>query len=353
VLLLASVALGATASAATTQGPRAATQPAVFGIGPSSATKVDGRPYYYYLTQPGAAFSDHVAVVNVGLAPITLSIYPTDATNSSSDGSFAFPAAAVKPADAGTWIHVQLPHGATTITLHGRSSVFLPVTVSVPASASPGDHGGAIIASLEGQVRNSNGQLIHLDQRVATRVFVRVSGPLRPQLSIEDLHASYHGSWSPFARGQTTVTYTVHNTGNVKLGGAQVVSVSGLFGSVRAADAPAIPLLLPGGSVQESVVVPGVLPQVRMSATVTVQPAGLTGDVNPSAATVTATTQFWALPSWLLLLLLLLLVLGLLGYERRRHRRQPAGGQGPQASPDRPAPPGPGGPAHDEEQVPA
>jgi hypothetical protein len=307
--------------------------PAVFGLGPASATAVDGRPYYYYLAQPGSQLTDHVAIVNVGTAPLTLSVYATDASNSS-DGSFAFPAAAVKPTDAGSWLHVQLPGGGTQVTVKGRSKVFVPVTVTVPGTASPGDHAGALIASLQGEVRNNQGEQIKLDQRVAARVFVRISGPLHPKLAIENLHATYHGSLNPFARGDVTLTYRVHNTGNVKLGATQDVSVSGLFGSVPA-DAGTVPLLLPGGSFDESVVVHGVLPQVWMSAAVTLHPAGLAGDLDPKASPVSATTHFWAIPLWLLILLVVLAVLGYERYVRRRRRARPSGGP---TGPHKPAP---------------
>ena len=221
--MLTALLLGAPSSAlAATDGsaPTASPSPGVFGIGPSNATKIDGRPYYYYLAQPGSTLSDHVAVENIGIVPITLSVYPTDASNSEGDGSFAFPAAAVKPVDAGTWLHIGgLPAGANTIVVKPRDDLPCRSRSTVPANASPGDHAGALIASLQGEVMNSNGQLVHLDQRVATRVFIRISGPLHPKLAIENLKVAYHGSLNPFARGDVTITYLVHNTGNVKLGG--------------------------------------------------------------------------------------------------------------------------------------
>jgi hypothetical protein len=353
VLVVAVLALTAasTAASARASAPTASPKPppAVFGLGPASAKAVDGRPYYYFLAQPGSSLSDHVAIVNIGLETLTLSVYTTDASNAP-DGSFSFTTAAQRPEDVGAWVHMQIPGGGDKVVVKGRSKVILPVSMTVPANASPGDHAGALVASLQGQVRGSNGELIHLDQRVATRVFVRISGPLHPRLAVENLRATYRGSLNPFGKGAVTVSYVVHNTGNVKLGGIQHVSVRGLLGSVAASNEPQVPLLLPGGSVQESIVVNGVLPQLWMSATVTVQPAGLTGDVNPSSATVTATTHFWAFPPWLLLVLLILIVLGLLWYERHRRGRQSSGEGGKDGSSDRPDPSGPKSPSTEREQ---
>ncbi len=312
---------GASSGASSAGSPLQATPtPGVFGIGPSAAHKLDGRPYYYYLSGPGGQLSDHVAVVNVGTTPLTLSVYATDATNSA-DGSLAFPAAAAKPKDVGKWLHIAIPHGGTQVTVRARSTIVLPITMTVPADAIPGDHVGALVASLQGEVRGSGGQLVHLDQRVATRVFVRIAGPLHPRLAIEQLSATYQGRLSPFAKGDVIVTYVVHNTGNVRLGGDQSVEVSGLFGSAKATGVAQVPLLLPGGSAAERVVVHGVLPSLWMTGTVTVRALGLSTDLDPKAGPWTASTHFWAIP-WTLLLLLLLLLTGLWVRRRRAHARR-------------------------------
>lgn len=315
--------LTGSASAAPAAVPSATVTPAVFGIGPASATKVDGRPYYYYLTGPGGSLQDHVAIVNVGTAPLTVTVYPTDAGNSA-DGSFAFPTASTKPQEVGTWIRVGIPDDHRTVTVKGRTTLIFPVTVTIPTNATPGDHAGALIASLQGEVTNAQGQLIHLDQRVATRVFVRVSGPLHPKLAIENLKASYHGSLNPFAKGDVTVTYTVHNVGNVKLGGLQAVTVTGLLGtSASAPSVPNVPLLLPGGSASQSVTVHGVLPTVWETAQVTVRATALPSDSDGPVGPWTATTHVWAVP-WGLILLLLLLVGCVVAWRRLRRRGGPA-----------------------------
>ena len=48
--------------------------------------------------------------------------------------------------------------------------------------------------------------------------------------------ADFHGVANPFAPGSATVTYTVRNTGNVRLGGRESVTVAGP-GGVRLATA--------------------------------------------------------------------------------------------------------------------
>ena len=121
-----------------------------------------------------------------------------------------------------------------------------------------------------------------------------------------------------------TVEYTVHNTGNVSLGAHQSVQVAGLFGLGGAgARVQDVPLLLPGASVRQSVDVPGVLPLVRMTATVTLRPIPPTGAVDPVLpGRIVASTSFWALP-WVLLLLVLAGVGGALWW-RHGNRSVPA-----------------------------
>ena len=164
-----------------------------------------------------------------------------------------------------------------------RTTIILPFRLRVPSNASPGDHAGAVIVSINGLVK-SKSQKLKLEQRIATRVIIRVSGPLHPQLSIENLHASYSGHLNPFASGTVTITYTVRNTGNALLGATQQVSVHGLFGSsAHATGVRGVPLLLPGGAYQVKTRVPGVLPEVWVTAAVRLGPEGLRGDINPGA----------------------------------------------------------------------
>jgi len=155
------------------------------------------------------------------------------------------------------------------------------------------------------------------------RLAVRVAGQLKPELTIENLSASYAGSLNPLETGTATLTYTVRNTGNIRLGGAQAIAIGSLFGgNVQAENVPDIPLLLPGGSATVTIPVPGVRPLGLMTATVHVAPLAAAGDANPEASVATATVQFWAMP-WILLAILLLLILLILLLIRRRRRREP------------------------------
>lgn len=312
---------GATAVAHLASSAVVSTQPvkATFGAGPANSKKLDGRPYFTYDTSPGGSIEDHIAVINFAGQPQTLNVYGVDAT-SAPNGDFAYPPRSAPRRQVGAWLFIPTPHGSGEVTVGPHATVIVPFYLRVPTNASPGDHAGAVIVSLTSLVKGKSGQRVKFEQRIATRVIIRVSGPLRPGLSIENLHATYSGHLNPFATGEVTVTYMVANTGNVLLGAAQQVSAHGWLGSTaRGAALPVVPLLLPGGSYPVTVHVHGVFPEIGLSATVGLTPQGLRSDVNPGLHLITASIHLWAVP-WVLVAVLILLVLLVVFLIWRRRR---------------------------------
>ena len=300
---------------------------ATFGVQPATAKGLDARPFLSYVVTKGATADDHVAIVNYSLQPLDLDVYATDALNNP-DGGFGLLPAASKPVDAGAWVHVVIPGGGTKVQVPPRSAagapgtVILPVHIEIPENASPGDHVGGVLASLSTTSANQGDPNVRLDQRVASRVYIRVSGAIHPELKIEKLKAGFNAT--SILGGKAKVTYRVHNVGNVKLGGKTKVVVSGLFGTKSVANPPDIPLLLPGSSIDVSVTVKDVVPEIYENAKVTVTPLIVRGDSDAGLHDYSASTHFWAIP-WLLLIIIVLVLLAGVGYWRwRRSRRAEA-----------------------------
>jgi hypothetical protein len=317
--ILVGTALPASAATATNSSRRV-----TFGIEPASVNGADGRPNFSFGVTPGATLFDHVALVNYSTIPLSLQLYATDAVETS-EGGFGLLPAAVRPTAVGSWI--TLPAGTSTVQVPAESGkspgqVVIPFTVQTPIGAPPGDHVGGIIASLQTTGLNKSGQKVVLDQRIGTRVYLRVSGPLNPNVVLRDSKASYLGTLNPIGQGRVKVSYVVSNTGNVNLSLVdQSVSVSGLFGSKWRVGLPTIPLLLPGSSVPESVVVNGVWPEFLLHVTETADPRTLPGSTVPGLAAVTSTTSVWAIP-WVLLVIIVLIALALFLLLRARSRRR-------------------------------
>ncbi|SDJ45470.1 hypothetical protein SAMN05444157_3444 [Frankineae bacterium MT45] len=319
---------------------------ATFGIGPATNGKNDSRPFFSYTSGPGGVYTDSVAITNYSAKPLDLLIYSTDLVNGI-DGTLSVAPQAFVPRNAGVWI--QLPARQQTVhvpgtTASGPGRVVLPFTLHVPAGASPGDHSAGIVASLQTLGLNPKGQNVRLDQRVATRVYVRVKGAVRSLLTISDVKVSYKAASNPIGGGVAHVTYLLRNGGNVNVGVRQAVSVTGLFGTKAKADPiPNQDLLLPGVGVRMAVDVKGVLPTIFEHAHITASPMPVKGSLYGNPKTVTKSVSFHAIP-WMAILiligLLLLIVLTIVLIRRRRRRppTRPAGG-GPKSRNPRPSGP--------------
>ena len=180
-----------------------------FGTQTATATKPDGRGVYQFAATPGGRIEDHVAVINYSDQTISVFLRGDDAVNTPQGGFAALPINERSTA-LGTWI--ALPASDLTVTLPARTDVIVPFLVEVPKNATPGDHVG---------VDHSHPRVVdHLQERAAgappadtgTRIFLRVSGPLHPGFTVEDLHVSYRGTLDPIGTGRAVLTYTIRNT---------------------------------------------------------------------------------------------------------------------------------------------
>ncbi|HEX5120703.1 MAG TPA: DUF916 domain-containing protein [Pseudonocardiaceae bacterium] len=287
---------------------------------PSTAKGPDGRTHFSYTdVKPGTELRDYVGITNFSTKPITFKVYPVDGVTTSA-GSLGLASANQKPVDLGAM--VRLDAHSVTLPPHARANV--PLTVLVPADATPGDHVGGVVASV---TEARNGGKVAREDRIGVAMYLRVIGPLHPALGIESVSTTgYHGTPNPFGGGSTTVSYTVHNTGNVRLGANQQVRITGLFGIPVATVHPkALDELLPGGAVRVTTKVSGVVPLAPLGVHITVTPTPVPGSPGLRVALRPATyaVGIGGLP-WPQLVLLLVLVglgYGLVRWLRARRRR--------------------------------
>jgi hypothetical protein len=290
------------------------------------------RTTFSYTLAPGATQADCLTVWNYGNTQLTFHVYAADALNNAS-GAFDLVDEGAKSKDAGSWVQV----GADWITLPASSSVRLPVTIAVPANASPGDHTAGLVAASQTPGSGQGGGQVLLNRRVGSRVYLRITGPTNPALTTENLSTDYHSSLNPLD-GSLDVTYTIRNNGNIRLGAKQKIAVHDVFGDVADRTPKAIPELLPGNSVTITEHFTGIAATLRVSADVTIEPfvPGATGKAAKSEAqTTTASISTWAIPWSLLLLLLVILVIV---WIARRRRNAAGSGDVPPSDPASPAP---------------
>ncbi len=159
-----------------------------FGTQTASATKPDGRGIYSFGATPGGRIEDHVAVINYSNQTATFLLRGTDAVNTPQGGFAALPVNE-RSTGLGTWI--ALPSSDLSVKLPPRSDIIVPFLVEVPKTATPGDHVGVITATLESLIVSKSGQRVQLLQTIGTRIFLRVSGPLHPAFTVENLRVNY------------------------------------------------------------------------------------------------------------------------------------------------------------------
>jgi hypothetical protein len=296
-----------------------------WSISPASATAPDSRLRFSYTNiEPGSTISDHLAVFNLSSQSVAFDIYATDATGTTASGALTLLPANSKSTDIGSWVTLAGHVSQLSIVIPGHKGIIEPFTISVPTHATPGDHTGGMIASVGTSHRGASGQIVTLYQRIAVPMELRVTGKLVASLQVNSVSAGFSTPVNPFGGGTAHVTYSVTNTGNVRLSGTQLVTVTGPFGIKSTVRARALPVVLPGDSIKYTVPVGGLYPAGPLTAHVTVTP-GWPADAAPlklPLATASESASVFAVP-WALLVLIVLLGGGGYGSWRlwrwRRH----------------------------------
>jgi hypothetical protein len=298
------------------------------------------RPNWTYSLDGGGEAQDSASLWNYSDVQLTFQVYPTDAYNNRT-GEFTLLPGDQKPKNAGTWVTMQ----TNFVTVPPRTRVDVPFTVHVPKDASPGDHTAGIVASAPTGTTTSGGQTAVVDRRTGSRVYVRVSGPVNPALVVENLSTDYQGSANP-ADGSLDVSYSVRNTGNVRLGARQQLEITSIIGTtIESRKGKLIQEVLPGNEVRLHERFTGVPAALRLGAKVKLIPIEPVGVTDRAPAPETYTQHAWAIP-WTVLLLLVLAFLVWRIYRRYRDSRQgsppvaPGGTAGGGGAGPRPAPAG-------------
>ncbi|MFI6656061.1 WxL protein peptidoglycan domain-containing protein [Streptomyces sp. NPDC050523] len=296
-----------------------------------ASSQLGARPYFYLSADPGTTVEDKAVVANKTGKPLSFRLYAADAYNTARDGGFAVKTMAEKQRGVGAW--AKPATSRVTVPAHGRVTV--PFTLHVPEGAEPGDHPGALVALDERVDKGSGSLALGVQRAVGARVYLRVSGPAVPAIAVENVHVVHHQPLVPGLGDSTaTISYTLHNTGNVTLNPEVELRAEGLFGrTLLARDLTRIPAeLLPGQRVKLTEPWRGA-PQLDW------------GDVTLTASAPhtreSASASFFALPWVVAVVLLVVVVVGVVLVVRgRRDRVRPSG----PVRPSRPAWPTPSRP---------
>ncbi|MBM9469364.1 COG1470 family protein [Nakamurella leprariae] len=293
-----------------------ADQRVTWAVEPSTADGPDGRVSFRYELDGGAVVDDFVTVSNYGQSDVTFRLYASDGITTE-EGVFDLRPGAETPTDSGSWIQLA----QNEITVPARSRATVPFRITVPATATPGDHPAGVVASLSGAGADGS---VNVEQRVGARVHLRVAGELTPRLEVQDLAADYRGGWTLGAGGTSTVGFDVVNTGNVRLSGTATLTVEAPFGVWdRTVELGQVPEILPGNRVHLTATVDGVPPLLVLSHRVSLTVAAVASDdVGALPGATEATARSAAMPwLWIVILIIAVAVVTILVQRRSRNRR--------------------------------
>ncbi len=312
-------------SAATDPAPADAAR-TTWAVEPADGEGPDGRVSVRHAVDPGGEVADHVVVRNFSDRAVTFDVYASDGVVTE-DGQFDLLPAGTAPADGGSWVAIGdatgtlgAPGEPRRVEVPAQTDLVLPLAVTVPVDATPGDHPAGVVAA----VAREDAAGVAFESRVGVRLHLRVAGELAPALAVEDVRATYAPSWNPFAPGELRLDYTLANAGNVRLGARTAATTAGPFGlAERSATGPEQREVLPGAEASGSVTVDA-WPLGRLGGSVAATPV-VVGDDEVEAALEQAAASYsaWALP-WVqagLVLLVVGAVLGVRGARRRAEAR--------------------------------
>ena len=308
---------------------------AAFPSRPASATSLSTPSQYVVLdVAGGATVRSRITITNAARVARPLLVYPADAFNVAAGGDFGVKAPEDQQSDVGAWIRPDRRSVVVPAARYDRrtgryvpGSTDVGFTTSVPVGAQPGDHAGALVTlepSPSSSLPGANGVRVGVQRSLGVRVYVRVAGPLRPQLVVSDIHyRRLSADLLPFVgpRGSADVSYTYTNIGNQRVVPTITLAYAGALGNtVHVTRRTARPEVLPGQSVTLTDHVSGVSFVGPFTAKVTVN-----GAQGTSIEPAVGDTRAWRI-SWIVLLVALVALIALAVrplLARRRRRTAP------------------------------
>lgn len=208
------------------------------------------RQFFFYEVRDGQSLKDAITITNSSEDELVLDVFPGDAFNVKEGAGFAINEKGKPNRDVGSWI--KMDRDKVRVPANGKASVGF--VMRVPDGVTPGDHAGGIV-TLEPDPDPSplgGGSQVQIQRALGVRLYVRVAGPLTPNLTIESMDLQVKSARLPFIgqQGGAVVTYTVRNSGNVRITADRRITLKGLVGrTLHDTGVGPAPEILPGSVV--------------------------------------------------------------------------------------------------------
>lgn len=203
-----------------------------WAVAPADAEGPDGRRVMELEADPGETIDEHFAVTNLSTHEATFSLRAADGYVNDK-GRFNTIPSDQESVASGTW--AELPG---QVTLAPKQTAVIPLRITVPANAEPGDHAAGVSASILTMTKDKAGSSVGIESRVGFRLTVTVTGEVRAAAAISDIETRYDTNWNPGRPGSGTVSFILRNEGNVRFLGEGVLRIAGREIAFPAADEP-------------------------------------------------------------------------------------------------------------------
>jgi hypothetical protein len=277
-------------------------------------------PLIYLNVSPGQTVQTQVLIRDVSSAALDVSGQVNDFVASGEDGTpkVLLNETTTDPYSLKNWV-VSLP----TLQLVPKQIKTLPVTIHVPADASPGGHYGVVrFTASAPSINGGNG--VSLSASIGALMLLTVSGKITQNLTIQEFSVNHGGkSGSLFESGPVTFVERLKNTGNVHVQPTGQVTVTDMFGHKIGAVNVNLP---PGNVLPDSTrkfsqaLDKSVIGNKKLFGHYT---AKLTITYGTEKKTVSDSLSFWVIPFRLVAVVIAVLIAGFFGlrYALRRYNR--------------------------------
>jgi hypothetical protein len=226
------IAIGmTTASMAGIRSAAAQISPEGWSLSPASGHGHGYRVLLRYSVADKQVIHDAVTLANPTRKAITFDVYAANAFNEPVGGAFALGLQNAPKVGATRWIKPAV----SRLTVPAGTQARIPVTIRVPANATPGDLAAGIVALDRHVTRTKQGGQVGLgvQHAVGVRVYLKVAGPRRPGLAVRNVTVRRKGNGPVLlGGGNATISYDVLNTGNTRLDAVSHVKIVNQLGHV-------------------------------------------------------------------------------------------------------------------------
>lgn len=277
-------------------------------------------PLIYLNVSPGQTAKTQILIRDVSTSPLNVTGTVNDFVASGESGTpkVLLNNTSNNPYSVQGWVE-PLP----TLQLVPKQIKTLPITINVPANASPGGHYGVIrFTATAPSINGSNG--VSLSASIGALMLLTVSGKITESLSVKSFSVSHNGTTGTlFSSGPLAFSEVLTNNGNVHVQPIGLVTIKDMFGRKLAT----LPVNQPPGNI---------LPASSRKFTQSLDnsvigskhlfghyTATLSLTYGTTKKTLTAQTSFWVIPFKTVAIVIIILIAGFFAirYGIRRYNR--------------------------------